>query len=128
LGKTHFRRRATKASHKLARNTTSSVFPALIPIRVFTRLSGFTQRYYVASNLTHFLSIGSEFAIIYFTMALLTIGQIDHLSRDELVVSVKMLSILTKRGQTRIAILEAELNWILPREGESTWRSSHRRL
>ena len=61
-------------------------------------------------------------------MTLPTIGQIDHLSRDELVVSVKVLSSLTKREQARIAALEAELNWILPREGESTWRSSHRRL
>jgi hypothetical protein len=42
----------------------------------------------VAINFTHFLSIGSEFAVIYFTMALPTIGQIDHLSRDELILSV----------------------------------------
>jgi hypothetical protein len=51
----------------------------------------------MAINFTCFLSIGSEFAVIYFKMALPMIGQIDHLSRDELVVSVKVLSNLTKR-------------------------------
>jgi hypothetical protein len=54
LGKPHFRQSATKADHRLARNTSSSDFPPLIPIRIFNRLSGFTRQFDVTINFTRF--------------------------------------------------------------------------
>jgi hypothetical protein len=78
-----------------------SRFPGGDSYKNFHPFSGFPNNFDVDINFTCFLSIGSKFAAIYITMALSTIRQIDHLSRDELIVSVKELSRLTKSAGRR---------------------------